>query len=241
MLEVLGMPYTCSGAIACGLAKDKVKFKKLLRFGGLPTPDFVEVDFDADPERQAEGIIAELGLPLVAKPVYEGGSYGIRLCRDTAEVIEAFTPDPSFGPMFAERFVSGRGFTVAILEGASGVTVLPAHEIVFIDGRPFLDPVELFTPGMSWSAAPSDEDADLVAEMQFLARRAHSAVGAYGLSRTDFKVDADGRPQILELNALPAMTAMSDLPFSAERAGIPFDDLVERILRTAVDRPTWAR
>ncbi len=240
MLDLLGLPYTCSGAIATGVAKDKLKSKKLLRFEGLPTPDFFEVEADADPERQAEAMIAELGLPIVAKPIYEGGSYGIQLCRDAADVAKAFA-DPSFGPKFGERFMSGRGFTVAILEDATDMTVLPAHEIVFIDGRPFLGPVELFTPGMSWSAVPSDEDAELVTELEGLARRAHEVIGAFGLSRTDFKLDAAGRPQILELNPLPAMTTMSDLPFSAERAGIPFDDLVERILRTAVDRPDRAR
>jgi D-alanine-D-alanine ligase len=240
-LELLGIPYTGSGPIASGVAKDKVKSKKLFRYEEIPTPDFVEIDLAADLELQAEAATAELGLPVVAKPVYEGGSYGIELCHSIAQLVEGLERGRRFGSMFAERLMPGRGFTVGILEDATSMSVLPAHEIVFQDDRPFLDAVTLFVPGTSWSVVPQDEDHALIEEMSGLARRAHAAVGAYGLSRTDFKLDAHGRPQVLEINPLPAMTDMSDLPFAAARAGLSFDDLVERILYTAVDRPADAR
>ena len=130
--------------------------------------------------------------------------------------------------MLLERFVDGREFTVGVL-GDEALTVgeiVPRHEIFDYECK--------YTPGMSEEIFPARIDAPLTETLRSLAARTHRALKLRDFSRVDFRVDREGRAWCLEANTLPGMTATSLLPQSAGAAGIPFDELCDRMCRMAI-------
>jgi D-alanine--D-alanine ligase len=240
-LATLGIPYTGSGVTACAISVDKVLSKKILSLNGINTPDSFEVDYGGDLRWQADEIARILGLPLILKPVLEGGSRGICLAESVSQLGGNIERLRHFGRVFAEQHVEGRTLTVGIVGYGMSLQVLPVHEVEFAGGKSFLDPVSLFKPGMAWTVIPPRITAERASEVEQLALRAHEAIGAYGLSRVDFRLSHEDRAYALEVNTLPAITEMSDLPIAARRVGIDFDGLVENILKTAVNRPSHLR
>ncbi|NUP46104.1 MAG: hypothetical protein HOW97_02140 [Catenulispora sp.] len=239
LLAELEIPYTGSGCLAMQIARNKVVSKQLFRQAGLLTPDFVEVDLDGHLAQQAADALARLGGALMVKPVYTDGSYGLALASTVEEVLAGIEDATKFGPLFLEKFVQGKTLTAGVVGTGHAAIGLPAHEVRFIDDKPFLDPVSLFTPGTSETVIPPRVAPEIALAVEEAARRAHAAIGAWGMSRCDFKVDADGGPWLLEINTLPAMSARSDLPIAGERAGLSYADLVETILASALDRPEY--
>lgn len=238
-LAALGIPYTGSGSKATALAQDKVLAKTLFRAHDIATPDFMPVEPGVDPTALAADALGALGSPLVVKPVLAGGSYGLSLARTVSEVVDAIAAAGPYGPVFLEAFVAGRTLTSGVLGIGPDRLVLTPHEVTFRDDRPFLDPVTLFEKDASDTIYPARVSGETVYAVQRMAERAHRVLGAHGVSRSDFKVDADGQPWILELNTMPAMSNVSDLPIAAARAGLSFPALVEKILLTALDREWW--
>ncbi len=229
VLDHLGVAYTGSGIAACALAMDKHLVKKLFAAEGLPTAawDYFDLDGGALPL-----LPGSLDLPLVVKPRYEGSSIGVRIVRSheqwSAAVIEL---SHSYGCVLAEEFITGREFTCAVL----GEEALPVVEIVANrDG--FYSTDAKYEPGGSTHIAPAKIDADLASRMQMLALSAHRLLGMRDYSRTDFIVNEQNRPFLLEINALPGLTTTSLLPDAAAAVGIGFDALVERIVGYALAR-----
>jgi D-alanine-D-alanine ligase len=133
-----------------------------------------------------------------------------------------------------EKFVDGREFTVGVL-GDCALTVgeiLPRHEIFDYECK--------YTPGMSEEIFPARIDNALTEMLRALALRTHRTLKLRDFSRVDFRVDRQGRPWCLEANTLPGMTATSLLPQSAAAAGIPFDELCDRMCRMALERESAA-
>jgi D-alanine-D-alanine ligase len=240
-LAALGVQFSGSGSKATALAQDKVLAKTVLRARGVRTPDFLLVDQRTAPQDFAATAFERLGRPLVVKPVLGGGSYGLTLASTPQEMVDGIAAAAQYGPVFLEAFVPGRTLTAGVLGAGADQLVLTAHEVVFQDDRPFLDPVTLFQPGSSETVYPPRVAKATAHEVEILSLRAHRTLGAHGVSRSDFKVDAAGRPWFLELNTMPAMSSVSDLPVAAARAGLTFSALVERILGTALDREWWSR
>jgi D-alanine-D-alanine ligase len=241
MLAEAGILYTGSGSEACAIAKDKLVTKQLLANEGVLTPAYREVDFSSDLYPQAVAMADELGLPVIVKPVLEGGSYGLSLATTVAEVVEAFEAAQGFGRAFGERFIRGRTLTSGVLGSGPREVCLPSHEVEFVDGRAFLDAQELFKPGLSRSIAPPRVSAETAEAVTNTAWLAHKAVHAWGVSRSDFRVADDQNVYFLELNTVPGLGELSDVPFAAARAGLGFDEVVERILFSAFDRPAHLR
>ena len=106
--------------------------------------------------------------------------------------------------------------------------IVPRHEIFDYECK--------YTPGMSEEIFPARIDAALTETLRALALRTHRALKLRDFSRVDFRVDREGRPWCLEANTLPGMTATSLLPQSAAAAGIPFDELCDRMCRMALAR-----
>lgn len=237
LLASLRIPYTGSGCRATAVAQDKVMAKALFRSAGLLTPDWIEFTLGGDLDAQADQAIQRLGLPLVVKPTFGGGSYGMSLATDKETVIGGVEEASAFGRVFGEAFVRGETVTSGVLGTDDAAGVLPAHGVRFMDDRPFLDSKTLFTPGTSetFELDPGGRSA-VISAVEDMAARAHRLLRARGLSRSDFKVDFDDRVWILELNTQPAMSPVSDLPIAAARLGLSFEDLVETILETALAR-----
>jgi len=229
VLDWLRLPYTGSDLRSCALAMDKHLTKKLLSAEGLPTPAWDTFDFDGGTLPLLPG---SLNLPLVVKPRAEGSSTGVSIVRTHEEWSRAMI-DLSRGrsTILAEEYVAGREFGCGVLFE----TTLPIVEIV-PQGHDFYDYDSKYTPGGSRHEVPARIDVDLAHRLQMLALSTHRLLGLRDYSRTDFIVTATGRPYILEINALPGMTQTSIFPDVCAAAGIPFDALVDRLARAALDR-----
>jgi D-alanine-D-alanine ligase len=232
LLEVMGIPYTGSGVLASALGMNKVAAKKVIAASGLPTPDYFEVPAGEDARSSAARIEDRLGLPVMLKPVQEGSSLGVSKCKTAEQLACALEQGLSeFGKMFAEKFVPGTEITVGVLERDGRAEALPILQLV--PKNEFYDYEAKYTEGMTEFILPARLDPEVYARAQQTAVAVFGAIGCRGYSRVDMMVDQDGTPWFVEVNTLPGMTELSDLPAQARAAGISYEDLVETILLTA--------
>jgi D-alanine-D-alanine ligase len=233
LLEVMGVPYTGSGVLASALAMNKIATKKVVRGSGVLTPDYLEIRPDEDAGAAAARVEAELGLPLMVKPVEEGSSLGVSKCRTGQELRQAIeAAREEFGAVFVERFVPGTEITVGVLEREGRPLALPILQLV--PRNEFYDYEAKYTEGMTEFVLPARLAPDVYAQAERAAVAAYLAVGCRGYARVDMMVDESGTAWFVEVNTLPGMTDTSDLPAQARAAGISYEDLVETILHTAV-------
>jgi D-alanine-D-alanine ligase len=229
LLDTLGLPYTGSGVLASALAMDKAMAKTVLAANGIDVPKGVVVTGTTPTDlAQARGV----GLPAFVKPVSSGSSVGasiVALDRDlTRAITDALRYDTR---VLVEERITGRELTVAVI-GDDELQALPVIEIV--TKRPFFDYSAKYDAGESDEICPADIPADVAARTQDLALRAHVLLGCRHMSRTDFMWSGQ-RLATLEVNTIPGMTANSLLPKAARAAGIPFGELLDRLVRWALD------
>jgi len=233
LLEIMGIPYTGSGVLASALGMNKIAAKKVVRGSGLPTPDYCEISMDEQAGPAAARIEAELGLPVMIKPAEEGSSLGVFKCKRADDLQACLeTARAEFGMMFAERFVAGSEITTGVLERDNRREALPILELV--PKNEFYDFEAKYTEGMTEFILPARLAPAVYAEAQRMAVAAFEAIGCRGYARVDMMVDQAGTPWFVEVNTLPGMTELSDLPAQARAAGISYEDLVETILLTAI-------
>ena len=241
LLEILGVPYTGSGVLACSRTIDKVLTKLLLTEAGLPTPEFFSFNESAF-ERLGAGqtlpaIEERLDFPIVVKPSSQGSALGIKFARSAADVPAALVAAFSYDDrVLLERHVAGRDLSVSIVEGSDGPLALPIVEAVPRD-EDFYDFEARYEIGRTEFVCPASVPAQVTRRAQQLALDVYRVLGLYGFARVDLMLEEDSEClYVLEANAIPGLTETSLLPQAAEAAGIGFDELVERILELA-----WAR
>jgi|HubBroStandDraft_1064217.scaffolds.fasta_scaffold50810_2 D-alanine-D-alanine ligase len=228
ILDWLRIPYTGSGLTACALAMDKHLTKKLLAAEGLPTPAWDVFDLTGGTLPLLPG---SLNLPLVVKPRASGSSVGVSIVRTHEAWSKAMVEAAErTSEVLAEEYVAGREFFCAVL----GEEALPVVEIVSTDE--FYSYDAKYKPGGSRHLVPAPIDHDLTMRLQTLALSVHRLVGLRDISRTDFIVSKEGRPTILEINALPGMTPTSLVPDEAAQIGLSYEALVDRLLQYALGR-----
>jgi D-alanine-D-alanine ligase len=236
LLEILGVPYTGSGVLACIRAMDKVLAKHLMLEDGIPTPEFFAFNETAFRELGAadalQAIEERLDFPIVVKPAGQGSALGIKFARTAADVpgalVAAFSYDDK---VLLERHVPGRDLAVSILDGEA----LPVVEAVpQVDD--FYDFESRYEIGRTSFVCPADLPETASARAEELALRTYRLLGCYGFGRVDLMLDPEGELFVLEANPIPGLTETSLLPQAAEAAGIGFDELVGRILELAFAR-----
>lgn len=232
LLELMGIPYTGSGVLASALGMHKVATKKVARQSGIPTPDYCEIGPAESALEVARRVVDALGLPVMLKPVEEGSSLGVTKCKAEAELAAAVDSGRrEFGRLFAERFVAGVEITVGVVERNGAPMTLPTLELV--PKNEFYDYEAKYTQGMTEFFIPARLDAAVTREAERLSLAVFEAIGCRGVARVDFMVTPDGIPFFTEVNTLPGMTDLSDLPAQAAVAGISYPELVEMILLSA--------
>lgn len=226
-LEFLGVPYTGSGVLGSAIGMDKVRTKRLVQAIAVPTADFMELKGAGDFTRAVE----RLGLPLIVKPVTQGSSVGMTRVERAEQLPAAFAAATAGGDRaFAEPWITGGEYTVAILQGQA----LPSIRIEVPGG--FYDYQAKYFRNDTRYFCPSGLSAAAEQHLAQLALAAFEACGAWGWGRADFMMDKTGRPLLLEINTVPGMTDHSLVPMAARTAGIDFDELVWRVLETSLGR-----
>jgi len=223
-LETIGLPYTGSGVLGSALGMDKYRCKLAWAGCGLPTADFVLLRDETDLKAAAE-----LGFPLMIKPVHEGSSIGMARVESVEGLERAWRAAAEFDSLvLAERWIQGMELTCAIL----GHEALPTIRLE--TPHAFYDYEAKYSADSTRYHCPSGLDAEVEARLRALALEAFDVVGASGWGRVDLMLDGAGQPFLLEINTVPGMTDHSLVPMAARVAGIDFDDLVRRILETSL-------
>ncbi|WP_447955710.1 D-alanine--D-alanine ligase [Vreelandella sp. EE7] len=223
-LELLNIPYTGSGVLASALGMDKERTKQVWRAQGLPTPESITLDDDAN----WSAVIDALGLPMIVKPVHEGSTLGISIVKSEAQLKAAYTEAARFdAQVMAERFIEGEEYTVALL----GDEALPAIRVEVPGG--FYDYEAKYLSDTTLYHLPCGLDASEEQALAALCQKAFRAMGGQGWGRIDVMRDADGTFWLIEVNTVPGMTDHSLVPQAAAHAGVGFDELVMKILATA--------
>jgi D-alanine-D-alanine ligase len=234
MLEMAGVPYTGAAPLGHAVSLDKVTAKTLMRAAGIQTPDWTVA---ARPGTQlADG----LDFPLVVKPRHESTSFGIRLVRDPLELSAAVEEiaERYRQEALIEQYIEGREVCIGLL-GNRHPEVLPPVELDFGERG-----LRLMTYDDKYHHT-DDEPAKLCPaplhpHTLMLAERA--AVATFGAchcrdyARVDVRLDEDGRPWVLEINSMASLGAGGSYVHAAEKAGLDYGSLLERIVETA-----WAR
>ena len=223
ILEILGVPYTGSGPLGSGLAMDKDVSKRLFRASGVRTADWLMAPASAD---EVEDVI---GWPAVVKPSKQGSTVGLTVVKQSADYTSALELAARYDDeVMIEAFVPGRELTVGVLDGEALPVgeIIPRHEIFDYECK--------YTPGMSEEIFPAQLPVEMGKECSRLAVEAHHSLKLGGYSRVDFRLNPAGELYCLEANTLPGMTSTSLLPQAARAAGISFEDLCDRICRSAI-------
>jgi D-alanine-D-alanine ligase len=236
LLEILDIPYTGSGVLACVRATDKVLAKHLMIEAGIPTPEFFAFSETAFRELGAAdalpAIEERLDFPIVVKPSSQGSALGIKFAGSAADVPAALVAAFSYDSrVLLERHVDGRDLAVSILDGEP----LPVVEAV-PTGDGFYDFEARYEIGRTEFVCPAELPEGVAEQAQELALRTYRLLGCSAFGRVDLMLGADGELTVLEANPIPGLTETSLLPQAGEAAGISFDELVGRIVELALER-----
>ena len=223
-LDLLAIPYTGSGVLASALAMDKWRSKLVWQAAGLPVPDFAVLEGASD----FAAVEQRLGLPLFVKPANEGSSIGISKVKQAGTLKAAYDVAARYDScVLAERYLAGGEYTVGILAGEAlpVIHIVPATEFYDYEAKYLRDDTEYRIPCGLGEARE--------AEMREMALRAFAVLGGRGWGRMDLMLDVAGRMYCLEANTSPGMTDHSLVPMAARAAGIPFPQLVLKLLAEA--------
>jgi D-alanine-D-alanine ligase len=238
LLEMAGIPFVGSDALTLGLTLDKIMAKKIFMAEKIPTPRFLEI-------KSCDGLVNtdHLKFPLIVKPRFEGSSKGLsedsrvenkdELIKQAEYIINTYRQ-----PALVEEFISGQEFTVAIV-GNDEPLLLPIVQIK-IDGRLKLNnkfyTFARITSDRLEYICPARISADLSKKIYDIALKAYNAVECRDFGRVDFRVDQEGNPYVLEINPLPSLSTEDVFPLVAKEIGISYDELIGRILNSALKR-----
>jgi D-alanine-D-alanine ligase len=226
--ETAGLFYTGSGVAASALARDKIRAKRLVAGAGVVVAPDVTL-----PPADLRTVKERLGFPVVVKNPHEGSTLGIAFVNDDNGFLRAVEElGAGCETLLVERREAGREVTVPILDDASGrPQTLPLVEIRAPGG--VFDYRAKYTAGASEEICPAPLPEALAVRIREAALRVHRLLGLRGMSRTDFIVRPSETPVFLEINSIPGLTEQSLLPKSAAAAGIPFADVVTRLVEGA--------
>ena len=235
LLDYAAIPYAGSGMVASALAMNKLLTKRLLRSAGLPTPDFVHVTNQAGLQEQVSAVIDRLDLPVVTKPLAEGSSLNVSIPKDEDSLRQALAKLlAQYGEALVERFCDGTEIAVGVLGVGESLRALPVLELV--PHKEFYDYEAKYTEGLTELIAPARISPQATQSAQDIAVQTHQELGCVGISRVDMHLASQEQIWIHELNTIPGLTELSDIPAAAAAVGMSYDKVILEILASATTR-----
>ena len=228
--EYLRIPYTHSGVISSFNAMNKIISKEIFIKNKIKTPNFFVLsksEFDVNKIKK-NLIKKKITFPVVVKPINEGSSIGVELCKNskklTKEMIKLFK---KYDSLIVEKFIGGQEIQVAVINNSA----LGAIEL--IPKRLFYDYKAKYTKqAKTEHIMPAKLSKNKYKEVLKIAEKAHRVLKCKGVTRSDFKF-LNNKFNLLEINTQPGMTSLSLVPEIANYRGITFENLVEKILLDA--------
>ncbi|HIP81849.1 MAG TPA: D-alanine--D-alanine ligase [Leucothrix mucor] len=223
-LEVLQIPYTGCGVMASAISMDKLMTKRIWTGSGMPTPAFEILTPDSDFAK----VVEKLGLPIMVKPAQEGSSIGMSKVSEAHQLKAAYKEAAKHDDVvFAEQWIMGNEFTVAIL----GDDVLPPIRLE--TQADFYDFDAKYTSNDTQYHCPCGLDDEAINALKTLSKAAFDIIGGRGWGRVDVMQDSNGTFWLIEVNTVPGMTDHSLVPMAAKQQGLSFSALTVEILKTS--------
>lgn len=225
LCEMLKIAYTGSGVLASALAMNKPQAKAIFMQNKIPSPAYC-------PALSRNFVFETMNFkpPLVIKPSAEGSTLGFSIVEREEDFEPAMNKARQYDdtPM-VEEYIAGRELTVGVLDKkAMGVVeIIPKSGVYDYQSK--------YTDGASKYVAPAELSPEMTETVRELGARAYLALGCRGAARVDFRLHPERGPLVLEINTIPGMTPLSLLPKSAAVTGLSFEDLCERMLRSAME------
>jgi D-alanine-D-alanine ligase len=237
LLEMYGIDYAFSDPLVCALTLDKAMAKRIIASEGLRTPHFAVIHHPVEIDS------VDIEFPLFVKPVAEGTGKGIdgRSCIRDPDMLAPTCLrllDEYDQPVLVEEYLPGREFTTAIIGTGCDAFVLGTLEFTIADDAPSsdysFDVKEQCETYVNYFSMPR---GSLRHEVEVLALAAYRALQCRDTGRVDIRLDAHGRPAFIELNPLPGLhPTHSDLPMIATAEQMPYNELIQRIVASALAR-----
>jgi D-alanine-D-alanine ligase len=238
LFEIAGLPYVGAGVLASSVAMDKITAKRLFQQSGLPVGPWIGVlrkEWERNPDAIRDRVGSELGYPCFVKPSNLGSSVGVTKVHDPTELPDAMAEAARHDRrIVVEAAILGRELEVSVLGNDEPISstvgeIVPAREFYDYEAKYIDDSSELLIP-----APITPEQADAV---RAIAVDAYKLLDCAGMARVDFFLERDtGRVYINEVNTIPGFTQISMYPKLWEATGMPFGDLVTRLIELAVER-----
>jgi D-alanine-D-alanine ligase len=242
LLELAGLPYVGASVTGSALAMDKIIFKDVMKAHGLPMVHhlhFTRKRWEGEPESVLDEIEEGLGYPVFTKPANLGSSVGIKKCAERAGLAAGLDVAARYDrKLLVERAVScAREIEVSVLGNDDPIASLPGE---IVPKREFYDYAAKYidegddASDLLIPAPLSDELTELV---RALAVKVYLAIDCAGLARVDFLLDGESDLLFVnEINTIPGFTSISMYPKLWEATGIPYAELISRLIDLALDR-----
>jgi D-alanine-D-alanine ligase len=232
LLDLAELPYVGAGVLASAVSMDKATTKRLCKEAGLPVVEYVVLtkgQFDPECMR------LPFSFPVFVKPVNLGSSVGITKAKNCHDLREALYLAAQYDrKIIVERGVAGREFECAVLGGDPATAsvpceIFPSQEFYTYEDKYLLDRAVIELP-----AKLSEERID---EVKRLSLSCFDAVGCEGMARVDFLMEGtSGDLFVNEINTIPGFTSISMVPKMWEYSGLPYSDLLDRLINLALER-----
>ena len=232
LLELADLPYVGPGVMASAVAMDKDVMKRLCRERGLPVVEYLVQHRD---EIDAEAVARELPFPVFVKPANLGSSVGISKAHDYEGLKKALCLAAEYDyKIIVERGIEGREFECAVLGNDDPAASVPCE---ILPSREFYDYEDKYELNLARFELPAKLADCELSEMRRLSVECFKAVGCEGMGRVDFlREDATGKLYINEINTIPGFTSISMYPKMWEYSGIPYSQLIDRLIDLALER-----
>jgi D-alanine-D-alanine ligase len=239
LLEMANLPYVGCGVLSSAVAMDKAVTKRLFAVEGLPQVRYRVLSraaWQRDPEAVCDEVEEHLEYPLFVKPANLGSSVGISKAPARPALVEAVTLAAEYDRRIVveEAVPHAREIEVSVLGNDAPIASIPGE---IVPGREFYDYAAKYLEDSSQLLIPAPLSREQTEAVRAMAVRAFRAVDGSGLARVDFLLDgASGALYVNEINTLPGFTRISMYPKLWEATGIPYPDLVDRLVQLAQER-----
>ncbi|HVU67744.1 MAG TPA: D-alanine--D-alanine ligase family protein [Ktedonobacteraceae bacterium] len=239
LLDMANIPYIGCGVLGAALGMDKEKMKMIFQTIGLPIVEYLVFkrnEWERAPEKILDRVEQRVGYPNFVKPANLGSSVGINKAHDRQELEHAIKVAAEFDrKIVVEHGINCREFECAVL-GNDEPLASVVGEIV--SSNEFYDYRAKYIDGKSLAIIPADSISQETAEeIRRLAIVAFSALDLNGLARVDFFQEKEtGKVYINEVNTMPGFTEISMYPKLWEASGLPYPQLLDRLIELAIER-----
>lgn len=238
LLEMADIAYVGAGVLGSALGMDKVAMKDVFRARGLPVAPYVHLlarDWRARPMEWVARIEAELGYPCFVKPANLGLSVGITKAHDRSELERGMEEAAQYDrKLLVERGINAREIEVSVLGNDEPEASVPGE---IVPSNEFYDYAAKYLDGQSELLIPAPISPEQTRRARELAIEAFKAVDCAGMARVDFLLCRDtGELYVNEVNTIPGFTSISMYPKLWEASGLPYPQLIDRLIELAIER-----